>query len=391
MRKIAAAVLITLVLATALGWAPTSLAQTDAEQDAAEFAALPPATRALLDEASTAYAQHHEARGDKAVAALIMAGFNASGFTWSWLHSADPGLLDRRMASIRAILLARRDTMTRAQKRSVSDLICDAGAPCAFGPAKPTEAVRDYVGIPMARALTLIEDEAGPHRLILLGEMHGTREIPVLVGHLVKSYARQGPVVLALEIDANQAGAFAAYLSSDGSAAARAALLADRYWHKPANQSDGRRNLELVDMVEYLRALKVTGNAISILPFDEPPTGKIDTQARDKAMAGRIRAAYETLPSGRLLVLSGNVHAMLARPGYAPPEMQDPMGSYLRDLDPWSVDIAAQSGEFRACTTATCGPSPVSGVFHESGSVADGSYNLRVVLPKFSAARLVDP
>ena len=68
-------------------------------------------------------------------------------------------------------------------------------------------------------------------------------------------------------------------------------------------------------------------------------------------MAGRIRAAFETLPSGRLLVLSGNVHAMVAKPGYAPPEKQDPMGSYLRDLDPWSVDSPprrASSGLARA-------------------------------------------
>ena len=144
-------------------------------------------------------------------------------------------------------------------------------------------------------------------------------------------------------------------------------------------------------MVEYLRTLKAMGSDVSILPFDISPTGAIDAQARDKAMAGRVRAAFEALPSGRLLVLSGNVHAMRAKPDYAPPEMQDPMGSYLRDLNPWSVDIVAQTGEFWACVDTNCGPTAMTGAFHESGRVADGAFNLRVVLPKFSPARLIEP
>lgn len=389
MRRLAIAVLAVLAFTTAVP--PAWAVPTDAQEDAAELAARSPAERSLLDQAMQAYAQRQDARGDEAVAGLIMNGFNATGLTWGWLHSGDAGLLDRRLESIRAILLARRDTMTPKQRRTVADLYCEAGAPCPFGPPKPPGPVRDVVDTPTAQALTLIQDEAGPHRLILLGEMHGTREIPPLVGHLVRSYAKQGPVVLGVEIDATQAKPLDTYLHSDGSAAARAALLADRYWHKPANQSDGRRNLELIDMIEYLRALKAKGSEVSILPFDNPPSGSIDTQARDKAMAGRIRAVFQALPSGRLLVLSGNVHAMLAKPGYAPPEMQDTMGSYLRDLDPWSVNIAAQTGEFWACAGTTCGPTAVNGVFHESGRVDDGTFNLRVVLPKFSVARLIEP
>lgn len=390
-RRIAVAALAMLAFAMAAPLPLALAAPTDAEQDAADLAALSPAERALLDEAKQAYGQHQDARGDEAVAGLIMNGFDATGFAWGWMHSGDAGLLNRRVEAIRAILLARRDTMTAQQKLTVADLFCEAGAPCPFGPPKPPEPVRDVVDTSTAQALTLIQDEAGPHRLILLGEMHGTREIPPLVGHLVKSYALQGPVVLGVEIAATQAKAFDAYLVSDGGASARATLLADPYWHKSASESDGRRNLELIDMVEYLRALKAKGSDVSILPFDIPPTASIDTQARDKAMAGRIRVAFEALPSGRLLVLSGNVHAMLAKPGYAPPEMQNPMGSYLRDLDPWSVDITAQAGEFWACMGTTCGPSAMPGVHQESGRVDDGSFNLRVVLPKFSPARLIEP
>ena len=45
-------------------------------------------------------------------------------------------------------------------------------------------------------AANFIRSEAGSHRLILLGEMHGTREAPQLVGELVAAYSSQGPVLL---------------------------------------------------------------------------------------------------------------------------------------------------------------------------------------------------
>jgi hypothetical protein len=45
-----------------------------------------------------------------------------------------------------------------------------------------------------------IRQHAGEHRLLVLGEFHGTRETPLLVRQLVDDYSRNGPVLLALEL-----------------------------------------------------------------------------------------------------------------------------------------------------------------------------------------------
>ena len=54
-----------------------------------------------------------------------------------------------------------------------------------------------------------------PHGTLMLGEVHGTREIPAFVGQLATSVAQREPVVLALEIPVQHAAPVHAYLASD--------------------------------------------------------------------------------------------------------------------------------------------------------------------------------
>lgn len=67
-------------------------------------------------------------------------------------------------------------------------------------------------------ATQAIVGHAGTRRLILLGESHGTREIPDLVHALAAAYAPKGPVLLGLEIPHGEQLALDAYLRSDGGA-----------------------------------------------------------------------------------------------------------------------------------------------------------------------------
>jgi erythromycin esterase-like protein len=240
----------------------------------------------------------------------------------------------------------------------------------------------------IASAVRFIHRETADHRLILLGEMHGTREIPLLVGQLVSTYAAEGSVVLGLEVDASEQAALRQYLASDGGPSARKALRTRPFWHVKGTQHDGRRNENALDLIEHLRLLRFHGRPVDIVPFDNLPDETMDSEGRDAAMAARIREAFADLPRGRLLALSGNVHAMLARPEDAPPEMQRPMGSYLRDLDVYSVDITANAGAYWACT-AQCGPMQVPAFNRMSGRSSDGVNDLQVVLPRFTVARLI--
>src|SRR4051812_14079255 len=69
--------------------------------------------------------------------------------------------------------------------------------------------------------------EAG---VVLIGDLHGTREIPTFVGALVATVARERPVVLGLEIPPGETPSFDGFLASDGGPAAREHLLADPWW-----------------------------------------------------------------------------------------------------------------------------------------------------------------
>jgi hypothetical protein len=71
--------------------------------------------------------------------------------------------------------------------------------------------------------------------------------------------------------------------------------------------------------------------------------------------------------------------------------MQTPMAVDLQDLQPYSIDIAAQAGEYWACPSSGCGPQPVT---HgaEGGRLDEAeAYDYRLVLPQFTAARQVAP
>lgn len=261
----------------------------------------------------------------------------------------------------------------------------------AFAAAPPAEAVPALASTSedvraLAEAAELIRTQAGKHRLILLGEMHGTREAPKLLAALATVYAQQGPVAVGLELGESLQPSIDAFMASDGGERARAKLLADPYWQVPRARNDGRRNLEVVSLFGYLRTLKAQGRKVSVFAFDPRPVGKADAQAGDRAMAQRIQAALSKFPAGRMLTLSGNVHAMSRRPALAP-HIQEPMGSFLRDQEPFTVDIAARGGEFWACSDGACGPKKQPAVFTQSGP-AD-VFDLRVVLPRFTLARII--
>ena len=262
-------------------------------------------------------------------------------------------------------------------------ILCLAGA---------TGAALAGAGDNLAGTTERIRSGAGTQRLILLGETHGTRETPGLIAALVAVYAAEGPVLLGLEMPRSEHVALSRYLASHGSDAARAAVRATPFWTVGDDQHDGRRSEDMLDLIETLRALRGSGRDVAVLPYDvERSFVQTSRDARDLAMASRVRDAYAALPRGRLLVLGGNVHAMLRKPTPAPAQMQVPMGEQLLDLMPYSVRIDANAGHSWACMTP-CGPLPVTPNTLQDGAPSGmfaQSYHLQVVLPRFTVARLL--
>jgi erythromycin esterase-like protein len=238
-----------------------------------------------------------------------------------------------------------------------------------------------------APEVAALRSAAGSHRLLLLGEMHGTREAPALAGRLAEEYAAAGPVVLVLEIHDTEQAAIGRYLDSEGSDDDLAQLLAGRFWQVTADRNDGRRNAAALALVEDMRRLRKAGREVSVLAMDP---GDLDgSQSRDKAMADFIRTALARMPEGRMVVLSGNVHAMRRKPQYAPPEMQDPMGSRLADLDLFTINLGAAKGQFWACGQSECGPRKLFENPNASGPRVEQPWDYEVVLPDSTIASLV--
>jgi hypothetical protein len=119
---------------------------------------------------------------------------------------------------------------------------------------------------------------------------------------------------------------------------------------------------------------------------------------RDRGMADALRAVVSGAPDARVLVLTGNVHAMTAAPPWAMFDggrrIEPPMtaGRLLSDLHPFSVDIEATAGDAWTCT-GPCGVHPVHA--RDAGgqvprlefrAASDSAWNASLLLLRFSAS-----
>lgn len=258
---------------------------------------------------------------------------------------------------------------------------------CCVALAAPTD---------IETAADRVESAAGEHRLIVIGEMHGTREVPDLIEALARRYARQGPLRVALEVTRDEQSALNAYLAGPGGQGRREALSRRGYWNIDTATSDGRRNEDTLDLIEALRVLRADGLDVAVVAFDltqqpdgapRSESGKRRAAERDLAMAQYLREAYAALPRGRMLVMTGNVHAMLRAPN---PRFQTPMTSHLQDLNPYTFNVAAGEGAFWACLSGQpCGPVPMKTSRASGALPADDTHHYLLVLPRFTPARLV--
>lgn len=251
---------------------------------------------------------------------------------------------------------------------------------------------------PWARAdetVAHILDESGTCRLLVLGEYHGTREIPQLVARLVDAdSAANRPVVLALEMPRGENVALARYMASDGRDEERRALRMRAFWGVTDDQHDGRRSHDMLALIDSMRALRMAGRDVQLFAYDLDASTH-GNEVRDDAMAQALRARYAGLPAdARMIVLTGNVHAMRTRPHRAPATLQQkPMAAQLADLGMFNVRIDAARGAFWGCKNGRCSawpireqPMRVPQRHHAPGRL----YDLTVWLPQLSVAQLVD-
>lgn len=197
-------------------------------------------------------------------------------------------------------------------------------------------------------------DQRRDLEFLVIGEMHGSSEIPRIFADAVCLTAATRPVTVAVE--QNEAGqdAIDAFMASDGSESARAAFGKALLWHTPP---DGRSSIAYFQLFETLRAMKAAHRIDRVIGFQPAASPALSTSAaREEAMAQRLMA--QARPGTTMVALVGNVHAMQA----APTRPYRTMASYLPPERTITLDTQGNGGSIWACmgSPVTCDTQPMA-------------------------------
>ncbi|MBF5044449.1 ChaN family lipoprotein [Aggregicoccus sp. 17bor-14] len=191
-----------------------------------------------------------------------------------------------------------------------------------------------------------LDEMAKPGGILLLGELHGTQEVPRFMARAVCQVAfEQVPVVLALELPVQEQPALDAYLRSEGGPDDQRALLMGAVWHRP--RQDGRTSRAVLELIEHVRVLNRQGLPVSLLAFDSLT---LQGNAHEQAMAERLLARRAKEKGSALLVLTGNAHASTERGTEWDPGLV-PMGALLArsDYRVRALDVLYDAGQAWTC------------------------------------------
>ena len=202
-----------------------------------------------------------------------------------------------------------------------------------------------------------------PGNVVLLGELHGTRQVPHFLAQSVCQAALQGiPVSVGLEIPVMNQERLQAFLASAGKVHDWAKLMQSPFWHSP--YPDGRNSEAVVFLIEALRKLRGQGLDVDIFAYDHPP---LEGDAREEAMAKTVLEVAGRSKQRALLVVSGNLHPRQVKGLPWNPDYR-PMGLRVAGELPrvFSLDIAYNDGTAWICAVdeqqkLDCGVKPARG------------------------------
>jgi len=174
------------------------------------------------------------------------------------------------------------------------------------------------------RPIDGIDELLTPGRVVLLGEIHGTRESPAFALDVACHAAHSDlPVIVGLELSGGEQGRVDTFMDSEGTDDDRRALLAGHLWQR--DYQDGRASVAMLDLIDGLRGLREQGHDVRITMFDEPRAGG---QQRDRAMGRNLAAVVKGAPDAMLVALAGNRHSRVSK-GDPRNSEYEPMGYVL--------------------------------------------------------------
>jgi hypothetical protein len=191
-----------------------------------------------------------------------------------------------------------------------------------------------------------LSEQAHPGMVMLLGELHGTQEVPRFVALSACQLASRGmPVTVGLEMPVENQERVRRFIASAGTENDHALLMESPFWRSP--YPDGRGSEAVAHLLEQLRWLRAQGLDVRVFVFDHP---ELQGEAREAAMAWSILSEVEQARERFALVVTGNIHPRI-QPGVPWDLGYRPMGYLLSRKLPsvLSLDVAFDSGTAWIC------------------------------------------
>jgi erythromycin esterase-like protein len=151
-------------------------------------------------------------------------------------------------------------------------------------------------------------------RVVLVGERHGTAQIPAFTAALVRRAALEGrPVTVAMEIPGDQQHRLQRYIKSEGGPNDVDMLTASDFWR--SRVQDGRSSEAALKLMRSVKTLRASGHDVITVALDEDWGSNSDNAAsprrstRNLTMAFRLMSEAIAAPDRLVIALVGAYHA----------------------------------------------------------------------------------
>ncbi|HYH97729.1 hypothetical protein [Hyalangium sp.] len=200
--------------------------------------------------------------------------------------------------------------------------------------------------------------------VMMLGELHGTQEVPRFVAQSACQVASAGtPMTVGLELPVENQERVSTFIRSAGTDEDWLKLMEAPFWRSPF--PDGRSSEGMANLLEQLRRLRIQGLEVDAFVFDHP---KLAGQERENAMAATVLSYVRKGPDRFFMVVAGNVHPRTAQ-GVPWDKKYRPMGMQIAEEvdETIALDMAYNSGTAWICAVGSRGEKLECGVKDTQG------------------------
>lgn len=195
-------------------------------------------------------------------------------------------------------------------------------------------------------------------QIVVIGEVHGSKEIPNLVENLLCLLSKKStPYLLALEMPTSEQEGLDLYANSSEAISFEDVFGKSVFWNKTLH--DGRSSVAIAQLIEKARELSKQGAMLKVVAFD---SGSRGTRSPSENFGDNLKSALEKNPGYKMLVLTGRLHAANRREETSTNKTRitDLAGEY-RLLNLQGIFNGGQTWSCRGLTIAelSCGPKGV--------------------------------